>query len=167
MRAVEPQFHRLRILFGTIYKEQLRLVNIIVDRIRAVGGAGRFLAGTFLQFTQLSDAPLGRLAHSSAHHVNGRLTKPELFRPKRQARSAALVMPIRLPRTIDGLTSGARILKGVLSRRLPLSEAVTASASPSRPGPEHNKRRFALPRRLIITSMPVVGSSARIRTPAA
>lgn len=42
MRAVEPPFHRLRILFGTIYKEQLRLVNIIVDRIRALGGAGRF-----------------------------------------------------------------------------------------------------------------------------
>ena len=137
----------------------------IYSRLAPHGADGKIAVSTWIVD---KGKPLATsVEHSSARHVNGRLTKAELFRPNRQARSAALVMPIRLPRTIDGLTSGASILKGVLSRRLPLSEAVTASASPSRPGPEHNKRRFALPRRLIITSMPVVGSSARIRTPAA
>jgi hypothetical protein len=79
----------------------------------------------------------------------------------------ALVMPTRLPRTIAGLTSDGSNWNGVLSMRLPLSASLTARASPRRPGPEHNKRKSALLRRLFIRLMPLVGSIARIRTPAA
>jgi starvation-inducible DNA-binding protein len=61
-RTADIQFHHLRTLFDTHYKEQLRLVDVLLDRIRALGGAGRVLAGTFLQGTQPSNAPRGRSA---------------------------------------------------------------------------------------------------------
>ena len=48
-RTADMQFSHLRALFDAHYKEQLRLVDVLVDRIRALGGAGRVLAGTFLQ----------------------------------------------------------------------------------------------------------------------
>jgi len=38
-------------LFDTHYKEQLALVDVLVDRIRALGGASRVSAGGFLQGT--------------------------------------------------------------------------------------------------------------------
>lgn len=50
-RTAATQFHHLRALFDAHYKEQLRLVDVLVERIRALGGAGRVLAGTFLQGT--------------------------------------------------------------------------------------------------------------------
>ena len=45
------QFRHLRPLFDAHYKEQLVLVDVLVDRIRALGGASRVLAGAFLQST--------------------------------------------------------------------------------------------------------------------
>jgi len=44
-------FRHLRALLDTHYKEQLALVDVLVDRIRALGGASRVSAGTFLQST--------------------------------------------------------------------------------------------------------------------
>lgn len=50
-RATDIHFHHLRALFDTHYKEQLNLVDVLLDRIRALGGASRVLAGAFLQDT--------------------------------------------------------------------------------------------------------------------
>ena len=107
------------------------------------------------------------LRRFDAAQANGRLRKAEPRNPKRQARSVALVMPIRLPRMVDDFTSGTTNLKGALSMRLPLKAPLTPSAWPRRPGPEHSKRKSELPRRRFISAIPVVGSRARIRTPAA
>jgi starvation-inducible DNA-binding protein len=49
-------------LFDTHYKEQLALVDVLVDRIRTMGGASRVLAGAFLQGAPPSYAPRGRSA---------------------------------------------------------------------------------------------------------
>jgi len=54
------QFHQLRLLFDGHYKEQLRLVDVLIDRIRMLGYTGRVLAGVFLQGTQFSYALRGR-----------------------------------------------------------------------------------------------------------
>ena len=51
-QAADIRFRQLRLLFDSHYKEQLRLVDVLVDRICALGGANRVLAGTFLQGTQ-------------------------------------------------------------------------------------------------------------------
>ena len=49
-QAADIQFRHLRPLFDTHYEEQLALVDVLVDRIRALGDAGRvYLAGSFLQ----------------------------------------------------------------------------------------------------------------------
>ena len=50
-RAADIQFRHLHPLFDTHYDEQLILVDLLVDRIRALGGASRVLAGSFLQGT--------------------------------------------------------------------------------------------------------------------
>jgi len=52
----------LRPLFDTHYKEQLTLVDVLVDRIRALGGASRVLAGAFLRGTPPCYTPRGHLA---------------------------------------------------------------------------------------------------------
>jgi starvation-inducible DNA-binding protein len=61
-RTADIQFHHLRTLFDIHYREQLSLVDVLLERLRELGGAGRVLAGTFLQGTQSSGAPRGRLA---------------------------------------------------------------------------------------------------------
>jgi starvation-inducible DNA-binding protein len=61
-RAADIHFGHLRALFDTHYKEQLALVDVLVDRIRALGGASRVLAGAFLQGTPPSFALRGHLA---------------------------------------------------------------------------------------------------------
>lgn len=50
------QFHRLYLLFDGHYQEQIRLVDVLIDRVRMLGGAGRVFAGSFLQDTQFSHA---------------------------------------------------------------------------------------------------------------
>jgi starvation-inducible DNA-binding protein len=52
----------LRPLFDAHYKEQLVLVDALIDRIRALGGASRVLAGAFLQGTPPSYALRGHVA---------------------------------------------------------------------------------------------------------
>jgi DNA-binding ferritin-like protein len=55
------QFRGLRILFEDHYKEQLRLVDVLLDRLRMLGGTGCVLAGLLLQGTQFSCALRGRV----------------------------------------------------------------------------------------------------------
>lgn len=61
-QSADIQFRHLRPMFDTHYDEQLTLVDVLVDRIRALGGASRILAGSFLRGTP-SVCPLrGHLA---------------------------------------------------------------------------------------------------------
>ena len=52
----------LRSLFDRHYKDQLRLVDVLVDRIRALGGAGSVLASIFIQGSRQSYAMRGQSA---------------------------------------------------------------------------------------------------------
>jgi len=61
-QTADIHLRHLRPLFDTHYKEQLALVDVLVDRIRALGGASRVLAGAFLQGTPPSYALRGRSA---------------------------------------------------------------------------------------------------------
>ena len=63
-QTAEIHFRHLRPLFDTHYKEQLALVDVLVDRIRTLGCASRVLAGAFLQGTPPSYALCGHLAPS-------------------------------------------------------------------------------------------------------
>ena len=54
------QFRRLRQLFNGHYKEQIHLVDVLIDRIHALNGAGRVFAGDFLHRTQFSQLLRGR-----------------------------------------------------------------------------------------------------------
>ena len=79
-----------RALFDIHYKEQLRLVDVLVDRIRELGGASRVLAGALLQRPHLSYALRGHLARTrllydlldahelvlSAAHTGGARSQP-------------------------------------------------------------------------------------------
>lgn len=58
----DGQLRRMHLLFEGHYKEQLHLVDVLIDRARMLGGAGRVLAGDFLKSTQLSGAVRGRKA---------------------------------------------------------------------------------------------------------
>ncbi len=61
-QAADIHVRHLRPLFDTHYQEQLRLVDVLVDRIRVLGGANRILAGIFLHGTLPSYAPRGHSA---------------------------------------------------------------------------------------------------------
>jgi hypothetical protein len=61
-RSCDSQLAQLRILFDAHYKEQVRLVDVLVDRVRNSGGTGRIFAGTFLQDVQVSWDPRSRHA---------------------------------------------------------------------------------------------------------
>ena len=60
-QTADIQFRGLRILFEDHYKEQLRLVDVLLDRLRMLGGAGCALASLLLQGTQFSCALRGRV----------------------------------------------------------------------------------------------------------
>ena len=61
-QTADIQLRNLRILFDDHYKEQLRLVDVLLDRLRILGGAGRVLAGLLVQDTQFSSALRGRVS---------------------------------------------------------------------------------------------------------
>ena len=59
-QTADIQFRRLRQLFDGHYKEQIHLVDVLIDRIHALNGAGRVFAGDFLHRTQFSQLLRGR-----------------------------------------------------------------------------------------------------------
>ena len=54
------QFRRLHQLFDGHYKEQIHLIDVLMDRIRALNGAGRLFARDFFDRTQFSQLVGGR-----------------------------------------------------------------------------------------------------------
>ena len=60
----DPQCRPLRLLFDDHYREQLRLVDVLIDRVRALGGASRIFADDFLQSPHLTHALRGRQAQN-------------------------------------------------------------------------------------------------------
>jgi len=59
-QTADIQFHRLRQVFDGHYKEQVHLVDVLIDRIHALNGAGRIFASDFLHRTQFSQLLRGR-----------------------------------------------------------------------------------------------------------
>jgi len=59
-QTADLQFRLLRVLLDGHYKEQIQLVDLLIDRIRALNGAVRVFAGDFLQPTQFSQLLRGR-----------------------------------------------------------------------------------------------------------
>jgi DNA-binding ferritin-like protein len=57
LQAAEIRFGQL---FYNHYKEQLRVVDVLIDRIRMLGGTARVFASDFLRGTQFSGARRGR-----------------------------------------------------------------------------------------------------------
>jgi len=62
------EFRDLRQMLDHHYKEQLSVIDVLVDRIRNLGGAARVFAGDFLQRTQFCHALRGRLAPKHLLH---------------------------------------------------------------------------------------------------
>jgi DNA-binding ferritin-like protein len=56
------QLHRLYLLFDSHYLEQIRLIDVLIDRVRMLGGARYVFAGDFLQSTHFSSALRGRVS---------------------------------------------------------------------------------------------------------
>src|SRR5580704_6096788 len=61
MQTADLQFRLLRELFDGHYKEQIHLVDVLIERIRALDGAGRVFAGDFLHRTHFSQLLRGRV----------------------------------------------------------------------------------------------------------
>jgi starvation-inducible DNA-binding protein len=59
-QTADIQVRVLRLLFDDHYREQLRLVDVLMDRIRMLGGSDRIFAGVFLQGSRFSCALRGR-----------------------------------------------------------------------------------------------------------
>ena len=123
--------------------------------------------------TEAPEAAPESRRHRRRHHRrlagHGRETYGEPARQKRHGRSTALVIPTRGPATISPDQPGGRgsSRNGSRPRSAPLAPRPTPSASVSLPGPEQSSASGRPPRRSRISSMPAVGSSARIRTAAA
>jgi starvation-inducible DNA-binding protein len=63
-RTCESPFVQLRTMFNAHCNEQVRLIDLLVDRVRISGGASRIFAGTFLQAPQPSWDPRSRNARN-------------------------------------------------------------------------------------------------------
>jgi hypothetical protein len=61
-RTSDSRLVHLRRMFDAHYKQQVRLVDLLIDRARIAGGADRIFAGTFLQDSQPSWDPRSRHA---------------------------------------------------------------------------------------------------------
>jgi starvation-inducible DNA-binding protein len=61
-RTTDIQHRRLRQLFDRHYKEQLQLVDCLLDRIRILGGGRQIFARNFLQGTRFASALRGNKA---------------------------------------------------------------------------------------------------------
>jgi starvation-inducible DNA-binding protein len=62
------QYRRLHQLFDRHYKEQINLVDVLIDRIRTLGGGRQIFARKFLQETQFAHALRGNKA--AGHLLN-------------------------------------------------------------------------------------------------
>jgi len=60
------QFRQLHQLFDGHYKEQIHLIDVLIDRIRALNGAGSLFARDFLDRAQFSQIVAGR---ASTRHL--------------------------------------------------------------------------------------------------
>ena len=67
-QTADVQYRRLRQLFDSHYKEQLHLVDVLIDRIRTLGGGRQIFARNFLQETQFACALRGNKA--AGHLLN-------------------------------------------------------------------------------------------------
>jgi starvation-inducible DNA-binding protein len=65
-QTADIQYRRLRQLFDRHYKEQLDLVDVLMDRIRTLGGGRQVFARNFLQGTQFACALRG---NNGARHL--------------------------------------------------------------------------------------------------
>jgi starvation-inducible DNA-binding protein len=61
-QTADVQHCQLHQLFDFHYKEQIRLVDVLIDRIRMLGGRGSVFAGDFVNDTQCPCPRLGRKA---------------------------------------------------------------------------------------------------------
>jgi starvation-inducible DNA-binding protein len=59
-QTADVEFRRLRQLFDSHYQEQIRLVDVLIDRIRTLNGTGGVFAGDFLHRRQFSQLLRGR-----------------------------------------------------------------------------------------------------------
>ena len=62
LQTSDLQLHPLYLLFNGHYREQIRLVDVLIDRVRMLGGAGHVFAGDLLLDTQFSYAVRGRVS---------------------------------------------------------------------------------------------------------
>jgi starvation-inducible DNA-binding protein len=60
-QTADIRFRRLRQLFDVHYQGQVRLVDVLIDRLRTLNGGGRVFAGDFLDQTRFA-----RLLHGRA-----------------------------------------------------------------------------------------------------
>ena len=67
-QTADIQYRRLRQLFDRHYREQLHLVDVLVDRIRTLGGGQQVFARNFLQGTQFACALRGNKAAGRLLH---------------------------------------------------------------------------------------------------
>jgi starvation-inducible DNA-binding protein len=63
-RSANTHFHRLVPLFETHYKDQLRLVDVLVERMRTLGGGSRVVASAFVRGSDFVCAQGGGLTPS-------------------------------------------------------------------------------------------------------
>lgn len=61
-QTADIQYRRLRQLFDRHYKEQLHLVDVLIDRIRTLGGARQIFASNFIQESRFACALRGNKA---------------------------------------------------------------------------------------------------------
>jgi starvation-inducible DNA-binding protein len=61
-QTADVQHRQLHQLFDIHYKEQIQLVDVLIDRIRMLGGSGSVFAGDFVKDTRCSCLQLGRKA---------------------------------------------------------------------------------------------------------
>jgi len=64
-QTADIQLHQLRERFDNHYKEQIRLVDVLIDRLRELNGAAKVFAGDFLCRALLSPLLHGRRSTTS------------------------------------------------------------------------------------------------------
>jgi starvation-inducible DNA-binding protein len=90
-QTADIQYRRLRRLFDRHYKEQLQLVDVLVDRIRTLGGEREIFARNFLQGTQFACALRG--SNAAAHLLNELLDAHESALSTGRANGSAMNAP--------------------------------------------------------------------------